>query len=105
MQDLRLVTIWEAKRASNSHIKYHHHKYHELVYYVSGNGKTKIDGKTFAFSEHCFAVIPQSSEHDETHNTNSEVICLGFFTTEDLPSGFYIDGNHTIHKILKELLI
>lgn len=104
MQDLRFLTIWQAKRASNSHIKYHSHKYHELVYYASGNGKTEIGGKAFAFSEHCFAIIPRHTEHNETHLIDAEVICLGFFADDDLPFGFYTDANHTVYKILKELL-
>lgn len=104
MQDLRLISIWEAKRNQNSYINYHSHKYHELVYYPSGNGKTEINGKTFPFSDHCFAVIPHNTEHNEIHCSNSEVICLEFSSAEDLPLGFYTDPTYTIHKILKELL-
>ena len=104
MQNLRFITIWEAKRVSNTHIKYHAHKYHELVYYASGSGKTEIDCKAFTFSDYSFAVIPRHAEHNETHLIDAEVICLGFFADGDLPFGFYRDTNHLIYQILTELL-
>ena len=104
MQDLRLVSIWEAIRTQNSYINYHSHKYHELVYYTTGNGKTEIDGKPYLFSDHCFAVIPHNTEHNEIHHADSEVICLEFSGADHLQFGFYSDPSHRIHRVLKELL-
>lgn len=104
MKDLRLVSIWEAKRLRNTYINYHCHAYHELVYYASGGGETIIDGKTFHFSDNCFAVIPRDVEHNETHSADSEVICLEFAGAEDLPLGFYAEPTHAVFQILKALL-
>ena len=104
MQNLRFISIWEAKRNKNLYVNYHSHTYHELVYYPSGSGETDIGGTVYQFSENCFALIPHHSEHNEIHHSSSEVICLGFWTADDLPFGFYSDSNHTILKILKELL-
>lgn len=104
MMDLQFVSIWEAKRNKNLYVNHHSHTYHELVYYSSGSGETEIDGNVYPFSDHCFALIPCHTEHDETHLASSEVICLGFYTADDLPFGFFLDSNNTIFKILKELL-
>lgn len=104
MQSLRFISIWKAKRNKNVYINYHSHTYHELVYYQTGSGETDIDGNVYQFSDNCFALIPHHTEHNEIHHASSEVICLGFWTTDDLPFGFYTDSNHTIFKILKELL-
>ena len=51
MLDLRLISIWEAIRRQNTYVNYHSHKYHELVYYTTGNGKTEIHGKMNRFSD------------------------------------------------------
>ena len=104
MLGLRFISIWEAKRNKKLYINYHTHTYHELVYYPSGSGETEIDGKVYQFSEHCFALIPCHTEHNEKHHANAEVICLGFWTADDLPYGFYLDANNKIFRILKELL-
>ena len=104
MDNLRFVSIWEAKRNQNGSINCHAHTHNELVYYRSGNGETKIDGKSFLFSEHCFAVIPKHIEHNEKHNSDSEVICLGFLSSDNLPFGFYTDPSYTIFKILNVML-
>ena len=104
MLNLQFISIWEAKRHKNMYINYHSHTYHELVYYPSGSGETDIGGIVYPFSEHCFALIPCHTEHNETHHASSEVICLSFWTNDDLPFGFYSDSNNTILKILKELL-
>ena len=104
MLDLRLISIWEAIRRQNTYVNYHSHKYHELVYYTTGNGKTEIHGKMNRFSDGRFVVIPPHTEHNELHLHDSEVICLEFSGAKDLPFGFYTDPSHTIHRILKELL-
>ena len=104
MQELLLVSIWEAKRIQKRHIMNHSHKYHELVYYVFGSGETEIGGKAFQFSDRCFAVIPRHTEHNETHRSDSEVICLEFSGACEMQPGFYTDPPRVIHKILKELL-
>lgn len=104
MQDLRLISIWSAKRPRDFYVNYHSHKYHELVYYPYGNGQTVIGDQTHLFSDNCFAVIPYSIEHNETHYSDSEVICLEFSGAQDLPIGFHKDPSRAIYKILKEIL-
>lgn len=104
MSNLSLISLWNTTRKQNSQINYHAHKYHELVYYTSGNGKTKIGGKTFFFTGHHFAVIPAHTEHNETHYADSDVICLEFASSDDLPIGFYADQNHIFHSVLTLLL-
>ncbi len=104
MHNLNLVSIREVKRSENSHIKFHSHKYHELVYYLSGNGKTEIDGKSFCFLDNNFSIIPAGIKHNEFHYANAEVICLVFSGLNDLQPGFFKDSSNTIINILNELI-
>ena len=104
MRNLQLISAWKATKTKNTYVNYHSHKYYELVYYLSGNGKTEIGGKMFKFSDNSFAVIPGNTEHDELHDSDSEVICLMFSGIKDLQLGFFKDYSHTISKILNALL-
>ena len=103
MEDLRLITIWSKERNCISKINFHSHKYHELVYYPSGQGATTIGDKTFSFKNHTFSLIPQHTEHNEIHYEASQVICLGF-TGAELSTGFCADPELEIFKILKDML-
>lgn len=104
MQNLQLISAWKATKTKSTYINYHSHEYYELVYYLSGSGKTEIGGKMFPFSDNSFALIPGNTEHDELHDSDSEVICLIFSGIDDLQLGFFKDYSHTIYKILNELL-
>lgn len=104
MQNLRLVSIWSLTRKEKLVVNFHSHKYNELVYYVSGNGKTQIGENPFLFTKHHFAVIPAHTEHSEIHHVGSEVICLEFDGSHDLPIGFYADQNNAVYDILLLLL-
>ena len=104
MQNLQLISAWKATKTKNTYINYHSHEYYELVYYLSGSGKTEIGGKMFKFSDNSFALIPGNTEHDELHDSDSEVICLMFSGIKDLQLGFFKDYSHTISKILNALL-
>ena len=104
MEDLQLVSIWEASRKENTCVNHHTHNYHELVYYASGSGETEIGGKTFSFSDRCFAVIPIHMPHNEARHSHTDVICLGLLAAEPLPCGFYADPSHEIYRVLKDLL-
>lgn len=104
MRNLQLVSLWCATRIQNTYINYHAHNCHELVYYLSGSGKTNIGDTSFHFAEDTFALIPKNTEHDELHYSDCEVICLKFSGADDLRSFFYQDSTHKISKILTELL-
>lgn len=104
MHKIQLISIWEGNHSENSYVNFHSHKYHELVYYPSGCGETQIGNRSFLFSKNRFALIERKTEHNETHHTNSQVICLEFSGVNDLPFGFYSDDSNKVQNILKELL-
>lgn len=105
MQDLQLISAWKITRLKDDYINYHTHQYYELVYYLSGNGITSIGDTAFSFTENSFAIIPAGMEHNETHYTDSEVICIEFSGTSDLQLSFFKDASFEISKTLKEMLV
>jgi len=99
-----LQTVWATKREKNTHIPFHEHNYHELVYYCSGSGSTTVGGERIAFHRGSCVLIPPGCRHDEHHTTGAEVICLGFFSAEPLPWLHFTDEALAVHRILRELL-
>jgi len=104
MRNLQLISVWEASRNQDLYIKHHSHKYHELVYYVYGNGKTEIGGKSFCFLNNSFVIIPPDTEHDELHYADGDVICLMFSGADELQLGIFEDPSRKVAKILNELM-
>ncbi len=104
MQKTQVVSIWRKNRERGLYVNFHQHHYHELVYYVSGDGHTHIGEQAFDFGDHTFAIIPCGLSHDEEHRSAGEVICLGFSAEKKLSPVFRPDPSGEILRILKELL-
>lgn len=98
------ISIWRARRSRDTYVGFHSHNYYELVYYVKGNGKTIIAGKEYEFKNNCFVIIPPYVNHNEFHNINCEVICLGFYSDADSFSIFNVDNSVKVYRILEEIL-
>lgn len=104
MSEIQLISIWKAPKCRDTYVNSHAHKYHELVYYIHGKGKTIIDGNGYAFCDNNFAVIPPYIRHDEKHFSDAEIICIEFSGEITLPQGVHVDTLGLISKILKEIL-
>lgn len=104
MQNATLLSVRSVQRKQGTRISTHAHKYHELVYYQSGDGHIVIDENKHHFTEHCFAIIEAHAEHNEIHREDATVICLEFTGTNTLPTGMFYDKDHTILHSLRLLL-
>ncbi len=60
------------------HIPFHAHQCHELVYYYSGKGHCFIDDKRYDYKENTVVIIPQGVRHNDVHEADCNVFCLGF---------------------------
>lgn len=104
MQDIQLVSLWNAPKGKDTQVFFHEHNCYELVYYSYGDGNTVIGETSYHFNEGNFAIIPPSVRHDEVHFEDGHVICLGFQGGNlDFPV-FSKDTHGIVSKILKELL-
>ncbi len=76
--ECRLEFIYHTMHETCHYIARHKHECYELVYYIKGTGTTEIGGKSFAYVQNSFTVIPPGTCHDERHATDTEVLFIGF---------------------------
>lgn len=78
----------------------HVHKALELVYYVSGSGKSAIGKQTHRVQRHVLAIIPADVLHDQTNLTDMTSICVGVLHSGLEPlKGTWIDTGGIIGKL------
>ncbi|WP_187434141.1 helix-turn-helix transcriptional regulator [Paenibacillus methanolicus] len=90
----RLDFLFHTKHARHVTVAPHRHQCHELVYYLSGSGTTRIGEVTYSFQPNTFALIRPHTLHDERRDTETEVIFIGFQPEPDLHplrEGLYAD--------------
>ena len=103
----RLEFLYYLTRAANNDIGLHKHGCYELVYYISGQGATKIDGADFQYAPGTFAIIRPDTLHDERHKTKTDVLFIGFRFSNlpvELRNGLYKDTpSKSIFRVLQKL--
>lgn len=104
MKDPILMTAWSAKKENGARIHPHSHCFHELVYYRAGEGSTTIDGKAHTFAADTFALLPENVRHDETHQREGKLICIGFQAAFDLPAGVFRDKDGSVRRVVNAIL-
>lgn len=104
MDNMQLISIWEASRSAGRQIHAHSHNYTELVYYTHGSGTSTFGGRCCSFSGGTFALIGPGVSHWEQHLTDSGVICLEFSGDASLPQSFGADPLGEILRVLRQIL-
>ncbi len=112
MNDIRLSFIFKNKHTTGSIVKDHSHSSTEIVYYISGNGQSIINGRSFEIRKNSLAVIKPGSIHSEKHCAESSVLFFGFYGDilfEEIEEGVFYPKQHTlilqiIHQILSEAI-
>ncbi len=89
-------------------IKFHYHQSYELIYYYSGKGYCCINEKKYAYKPHTVMIIPPNSLHNDVHQSDCELLCIGF-TLDKKPTtitfeGAYEDVHSNIEKYLQTLM-
>lgn len=75
--------MFYSTREKNRYIPPHHHDCYEFVYYFGGSGESRIGSKRFRFNDNCFAVISPGTIHDEKHDSDGQVLFIGFHCDSD----------------------
>lgn len=88
-------------------IPFHTHKCYELVYYYSGTGHCFIDGKKYNYQKWSYVVIPPDAVHNDIHETDCELTCLGFTLERQIdflpPIGSFADSDGLIREYLQPI--
>jgi len=82
----------------NNQFRLHSHDCYEVVYFVTGNGKTIINGKSYPVSANSYCIIPPHTEHIEALEGYGEILFIGFEydgTLHPLKEGVYDNGELT----------
>ena len=108
MSMLNLNTTFYFKRSDqhNYKIPFHSHKCYELVYYLSGEGNSRINNKKYEYQENYCVIIPPEYSHNDMHKTNCSLICVGFtIENHNFPvlQGSFPDANGEIRTSLLEI--
>ncbi|MDD6448997.1 MAG: AraC family transcriptional regulator [Lachnospiraceae bacterium] len=78
MEDVVLEYIRYQKNEAGFYAPRHHHTCFELVYYISGRGRSKIMEKEYQYAGNTFSLIPPKVDHDEHAETDSTLLFFGF---------------------------
>ncbi|GLX70413.1 helix-turn-helix transcriptional regulator [Paenibacillus glycanilyticus] len=76
--------LFYSKREKSRYIPPHSHECYELVYYFGGSGETRIGSKFYTFGGDMLAVIAPRTEHDERHDSEGDVLFIGFHSDQDI---------------------
>lgn len=87
---------FKRSRIARTYMRLHQHRCHELVYYETGTGLTRLNGVEYRYEPNTYALILPDMPHDEYREENSEVLCVGFsLASRELPRlqpGLYCDA-------------
>lgn len=87
--------LFRVDRRAEETIPFHRHRCYELVYYVAGEGATRIGRREWTFRAGDFALMRPHTLHDERRTAASDVVCVGFALPDPaaapLPEGVFRD--------------
>ncbi|MFD0618197.1 helix-turn-helix domain-containing protein [Paenibacillus sp. GCM10027629] len=96
--------MFYSTRESKRYIPLHRHDCYEFVYYFGGSGESRIGSKRFTFSDNRFAVISPGTLHDERHDSEGDVLFIGFHSDNEALRK--LDGIFEDHgSRMKELIL
>lgn len=103
----RLAFIFPYTHQPNTAVLMHQHSCFELVYYIQGTGSTIIDGQSYPYNDHTFALIRPHTYHNDTHDQLTELVCVGFSYDEPgsftIENGLYHDYSCVMLQIVKKM--
>lgn len=98
------VTAWAALRKKGNEIPLHSHDYYEMVFYETGMGYGSVGGERYRFSSGKLLLIPPEIPHDEFHESGGRLICIGFRTDSETPTGLFADVNRRIERLAGDIV-
>ncbi len=101
------ITIRFLNRHNTEHnaFKLHSHKCYEIVYFLSGCGKTLIGDKEYDIKENCICIVEPNCEHIEHINGYGEILFIGFDYSGEHPlkAGVYTCSDKNRLRLFREI--
>ena len=97
----------DANRKHPYYVGNHYHDCYEIIYYIEGEGRTTIDGKSFSFRNNTFAITSPGVIHDEKGSVPGiKLIYVDFGVDNEqyiLKNGVFSDNDNKeiLHLLLK----
>ena len=76
--DNTLLFVFKHRHKSNKGFKSHTHAYHEIIYFMKGDGTTKIGSNEYSYKPGDICFTEQTEERSQMSEKRSEYICIGF---------------------------
>lgn len=106
MLECKLNQIVRENHINPFEMRMHTHKFDELVYFISGNGTTRIHNHVYNYKPHTFAFYKAGTPHDEINAEPCDIIWLHFSYNIKgllLEEGVYEDPDAKLLTILQKL--
>lgn len=104
MENVELVTAWEVCRKGGTRVFTHEHEYYELVYYCNGDGMSTVEGEGYTIAANVCVVIPPHMHHEEYHQKDGRVFCIGFHCDEPVNVGVYQDFHGELYSTVQSIV-
>ena len=72
------ISFLNRHNTKSNRFKPHIHDCFEVVYFLTGSGKTVIGDKSYPVKENCFCIIPPHTLHSEYIDGYGEIMFIGF---------------------------
>ncbi|WP_186579649.1 AraC family transcriptional regulator [Aquibacillus kalidii] len=72
------INLYESRHGDGGIIEEHHHTVHQILYALEGEGKIRLNGKSYPFKQDYVAVITPLTEHSIVSETKLTVLVLAF---------------------------
>ena len=104
MSDIKIRFLNRHNTKTNS-FKLQSHKCYEIVYFLSGSGKTLIGGRSHDIKEDCICLVAPNSEHIEYIDGYGEILFIGFDYSGELPlrEGVYASSDKNCLRLMGEI--
>lgn len=106
MMDTIKIRFLNKHNTESNEFRQHSHDCYEIVYFLSGSGKTIIGDKSYQVSEHTCCIVAPHSRHIECMDGYGEIMFIGFehdSSALELEEGVYRSHDRSWFTLLQRI--
>lgn len=102
---IKLQFCFVSKNKKNVNVRSHMHDALELVYYIDGIGRSRINRRQYEIQKNIFTITPCGVSHDQENITDMASICVGMAGSGLEPfKGVWRDAGGVLEQTLRNLV-